>query len=123
MTTVGKPRSNHPLGHLPAMNGFAPYGVFNVRPALSQPEFIAKYLARLDKNRDALIAELQYEFDTHGQRVVLLCWCKVTSTNFEVKSGFCHRLIAAHWVHRELGIEVPELSLRDRPGHQRLFDV
>jgi hypothetical protein len=109
-TTVGKPRHGHRLEHLPAWNQWAPYGVFNRRPAPAQDEFIRLYLQRLEKNRAPLLDGLQDACATHG-RVVLLCWCHITTADHTSPNGFCHRRIAAWWVERELGVVVPELTL------------
>lgn len=110
-TTVGKPRPPHKLSGMPAMNTFAPYGIFNIRPALSQPAFVEKYMARLDSKEDEVLEWLNNEWAEHQERIVLLCWCRVKTSDHLSPHGFCHRLIAGHWIHEKTGIEVPELTL------------
>lgn len=112
ITTVGKPRSGWSAAAI--VNELAPFGIFNVKPALPQDVFTEKYMARLDAKKDVFLVKLADLQDRNpDQTLVLLCWCPITSDDHAAahQAGFCHRRIAAAWFEATMGIVVPELTL------------
>ncbi len=76
-----------------------------VKAGLSQEPFIKAYRAEVLDKLDAR----QVLQDLGGGDFVMLCW--------EPPGEFCHRRVAAAWLEKELGMEVPELNPKLR-GHQ-----
>jgi hypothetical protein len=68
-----------------------------VKAGLSREAFIKVYRAEVLDKLDArqVIQDL-------GEGTILLCW--------EPPGEFCHRRVAAAWLQKELGVEVPELN-------------
>jgi hypothetical protein len=68
-----------------------------VKGGLGQDAFIKVYRAEVLDKLDArqVIQDL-------GEGTILLCW--------ESPGEFCHRRVAAAWLQKELGVEVPELN-------------
>lgn len=113
LTTVGKPRVGRILQEGTIVNAIAPYGVFNVRPPLSPPEFKARYLERLDGKADEIDSTLSTLASAHpGETLVILCWCEVTDR----ATSECHRHQFAGWAENRYGILVPDLDLNRRSG-------
>lgn len=104
-TSVGKPRK--PMPGMETVNELAPYGVFNIKPPLPEPEFRAKYLARCAEKQPIIEAKLIEIGERHpGETLVLLCWCQIES-----ETAFCHRREAADFLIETYGIDVPELCI------------
>jgi hypothetical protein len=69
-----------------------------VKAGLSREAFIKAYRAEVLDKLDAR----QVLHDLGGDDFVLLCW--------EPPGEFCHRLVVAAWLKKELGLEVPEFN-------------
>jgi hypothetical protein len=121
ITTVGKPRRG-PLAGVDAIGAIAPYGLFNVKPALPEPVFRSRYVERLAEKADEIDVALHDLAAAHpGERLVVCCWCKVSTLD-----DFCHRLIFRRWAEERWDIEVPELAIHPAkpvvPSDPTLFD-
>ena len=66
-----------------------------------ESEYVPKFNQKL-KNLSAKSVIKELEELSLGKDVVLLC--------HEKAGEFCHRMLVADWLNRELGIEVPELG-------------
>lgn len=66
---------------------------------ISDPtEFIRLYRSQVLQNLDPR----QVLLELGGDNVVLLCW--------EAPGEFCHRLVVAAWLQKELGVAVKEFN-------------
>jgi hypothetical protein len=113
ITSVGKPRW---MTGSPILNDVAPYGIFNVKPALPWPEFTRRYLTRLDERADQITDQLAAIAAAHpGERLVVCCWCDI-QTEDHTAGGECHRRLFAHWWHTRTGVYVPDISVAHARG-------
>ncbi len=78
---------------------------WNLVKTADPEQFVKLYRGQILNQLDAR----QVLQDLGGDDFVMLCW--------EPPGEFCHRLVVAAWLQKELGIEVHELNPRLR-GHQ-----
>jgi hypothetical protein len=71
----------------------------------------ADYRREYRKILDRLDTRQVYE--DLGEDAILLCW--------EPAGAFCHRRLAAAWLEKHLGVEVPELPSNYHPDQKDLF--
>jgi len=85
----------------PAVAGLMPDKAYADAPA---EEFARRYLTQLDEQADAVELELTALHGLYGP-LVLCCFERELVNEYS-----CHRTLAARWLERRLGIEVPELG-------------
>ncbi|MFA4971901.1 MAG: hypothetical protein WC683_04760 [bacterium] len=66
---------------------------------IDQAEYTVRYLQQLAQ------LDAKQVYRDLGDGAIMLCW--------EKPGKFCHRRLAAEWLERELGIEVPEVGTRE----------
>jgi hypothetical protein len=82
----------------------APWGLLS--RSISDSEAERRYLDRLDKQADTVVAELAAIARRHpGQALVVLCFENVNA------GQVCHRRWFARWFQQQFGIEVAELGV------------
>lgn len=72
----------------------------------SHEEYLSRY-AELTWRMNAADVVKDLEQMSQGRDVALLC--------FEKPGQFCHRRLAADWLHKELGIDVEEFGVSKNP--------
>jgi hypothetical protein len=105
--TVGEPKFWRGP-ELVVIRALAPFGIFG--RGLTHDEARRRYLARLDRQAETILAALTDVARKHpGRQLCVLCF-------EDVHAGqVCHRRWFAEWFEQRYGVQVPEVDVDQQP--------